>query len=60
MLNYVNLLLENAFPLTSKLKPVLLTVVCGAYVHHCECATLSDTNLVTLHSCNFSTMPAII
>ena len=27
----------KCFPLTSKLKPVLLAVVCNAYVHLCEC-----------------------
>ena len=58
LLNCAILLLESAFPLTSKLKLVLLAVVCDAYVYHCECATC--TILVTLDSCNFWTMPAII
>ena len=47
LLNYMDLILERAFPLTSKLKPVLLAVVCDTHVHHCECATCSGTNLVT-------------
>ena len=42
LLNYVNLILESAFQLTSKTKPVTLAVVCVVYVHHCKCATFNE------------------
>ena len=57
LLNYAKLLQENTFPLTSKQKLVLLAVVCDIYIHHCEYASYSNTNVSILHSCNFWTMP---